>query len=74
MVVSDFLSDHFPSIMDYQFTAAVEEEFDTIAEGKLQWQSMIKKFYGPFHDTVEKVTDSADRASGERVLGKDPES
>ena len=74
MVVTDFLSEHFPKVMDYQFTAKVEEEFDDIAEGKLKRQAMIKKFYGPFEETVKQVYDEAERASGERVLGKDPES
>ena len=73
MVVTDFLSEHFSKIMDYQFTANVEEQFDTIAEGKLKRQDMIKKFYDPFHQTVEEVTETAERASGERILGKDPE-
>lgn len=73
MVVTDFLDDHFPNIMDYQFTAKVEEEFDDIAEGKLQRQAMIKKFYGPFEEIVKKVADGAERASGERVLGDHPE-
>lgn len=72
MVVTDFLSAHFPTIMNYQFTAQVEEEFDTIAEGNLKRQDMITTFYHPFHETVEKVTQTADRASGERVLGEDP--
>lgn len=72
MVVTDFLDEHFPDIMNYQFTAKVEEEFDDIAEGKMKRQAMIKKFYGPFHEVVEKVADGAERASGERVLGDDP--
>ncbi len=74
LVVTDFLSDHFPTIMDYQFTAKVEEEFDTIAAGKMHRQEMIKKFYTPFHSTVEEVAETAERASGERVLGPHPES
>ena len=72
MVVTDFLDEHFPEVMDYSFTASVEKEFDTIAEWKLKRQEMIKKFYVPFHTTVEKVEENADRASGERVLGEDP--
>lgn len=68
MVVTDFLTEHFPSIINEQFTAQVEQEFDYIAEGKLQWQSMMKKFYDPFHAIVETVTKTAERASGERVL------
>lgn len=74
MVVTDFLTKYFEDILDYQFTALVEEEFDEIAEGKLDWQKMLSKFYGPFHKTVEKTTDRAERASGERVLGVDPKS
>lgn len=68
MVVTDFLTEHFPSIIDEQFTAQVEQEFDAIAEGSLQWQTMMKKFYEPFHSTVTTVTQTAERASGERVL------
>lgn len=74
MVVTDFLTEHFPSIIDEQFTAQVEQEFDAIAEGSLQWQTMMKKFYEPFHSTVTTVTQTAERASGERVLWTHPES
>jgi DNA topoisomerase-1 len=74
MVVTDFLSKYFPNIMDYEFTATVEKEFDDIAEGKLEWQKMLAKFYGPFHKHVEKTEETAERASGERILGKDPKS
>ncbi len=74
MVVTDFLSEHFKEIMDYQFTATVEEEFDEIADGDLAWVKMLKEFYGPFHKTVDKALDKAERASGERELGKDPKS
>lgn len=63
MVVNDFLVEYFPNILDYQFTAQVEEEFDIIAEGKLKWQKMIATFYSPFHGTVETVTDTAERVS-----------
>ncbi len=72
IVVTDFLQEHFAEIMDYGFTAAVEEEFDHIAHGSLERQTMIKKFYWPFHTTVEQVTETAERASGERVLWDDP--
>jgi DNA topoisomerase-1 len=72
MVVTDFLTEHFPAIIDEQFTAQVEQEFDHIAEKKLQRQAMMKKFYDPFHATVTTVTQTAERASGERVLGTDP--
>ena len=72
MVVNDFLLLHFPEILDFHFTAKVEEEFDEIAEGKISWQKMLKDFYKPFHKTVESTIDSSERASGERELGKDP--
>lgn len=72
MVVTDFLMQYFPDILDFHFTARVEEEFDEIAEGNLSWQKMLKEFYKPFHKTVEKTIDNSERASGERVLGKDP--
>lgn len=73
-VVNDFLLEHFPKIMDYQFTAQVEEEFDTIAQWKREWTKMLKDFYEPFHALVEKTSESADRASGERILWTDPKS
>ncbi|TAL24564.1 MAG: type I DNA topoisomerase [Nitrospirae bacterium] len=72
MVVNDFLMDNFKDIMDFNFTAKVEEEFDEIAEGKLIWTKMLAEFYKPFHKTVEKTTETSARQSGERVLGKDP--
>ncbi len=72
MVVNDFLVEHFPSIVDLNFTAKVEEEFDVIAEGKENWREMIARFYKPFHATLGTVKDTADRATGARVLGKDP--
>ncbi len=73
-VVSDFLSQHFTTVMDYSFTADIEQRFDQIADGKEQWQDMLGSFYKPFHDTVEDTLENADRASGERILGTDPES
>ncbi|MFN7910503.1 MAG: type I DNA topoisomerase [Bacteroidota bacterium] len=73
-VVTDFLIQYFPDILDFNFTAKVEEEFDDIAEGKIQWTSMLKDFYKPFHKTVEKTIDNSERASGERILGNDPSS
>lgn len=73
-VVTDFLVLHFKDILDYNFTAYVEKEFDDIANGELHWQKMITEFYEPFHTTVEKTTLEGERASGERILGKDPES
>ncbi|HWY11341.1 MAG TPA: type I DNA topoisomerase [Bacteroidia bacterium] len=72
MVVNDFLLQHFPEILDFHFTAKVEEEFDEIAEGKLNWTKMLKDFYKPFHKTVEKTTEHSERQSGERELGIDP--
>lgn len=73
MIVSDFLETHFDDVMDYGFTADMEEIFDDIAEGKLKWQTMLKDFYFPFHEAVEKTIDEADRATNDRVLGTDPE-
>ncbi len=72
MIVTDFLSKHFDKIMDYNFTANVEKEFDEIARGQIQWNKMIADFYKPFHNDVEKTTETAERQSGERTLGVDP--
>jgi DNA topoisomerase-1 len=74
IVVNDFLEKYFPQIMDYNFTAYVEKEFDEIAEGRMSWKDMMKEFYVPFHKTVESTTEDSERASGERILGKDPKS
>ena len=74
MVVNDFLFQYFPNIMDFHFTAKVEEEFDEIAEGKLKWAEMLKEFYKPFHKNVEQTVEQSERASGERLLGMDPNS
>ncbi|MEW6468602.1 MAG: type I DNA topoisomerase [Bacteroidota bacterium] len=74
MVVTDFLLANFPDIMDYHFTAKVEEDFDEIAEGKVDWRKLMRDFYKPFHKTVENVAEHSERQSGERVLGKDPKS
>ena len=71
-IVNDFLVDHFAGIMDLSFTANVEKEFDDIAEGKGNWTEMIKEFYGSFHESVEHVSENAERAKGERLLGVDP--
>ena len=73
MIVTDFLVNHFGGILDYNFTAKVEADFDEIAEGKEDWTKMMKNFYKDFHPTVEDVQENAERESGERVLGKDPE-
>lgn len=72
MVVSDFLSEHFEKIMDYGFTANVEDELDKIATDGLNWKGMLTRFYGPFHQTVENTMENAERAKGKRELGKDP--
>ena len=73
MVVNDFLMEYFPKIMDYNFTANVEEEFDSIAEGKTDWHKMLKKFYKDFEPTVEKTMKTrSEHKAGERVLGEDP--
>jgi DNA topoisomerase-1 len=72
MVVTDFLVEYFQNIMDYNFTANVEEEFDEIAVGKLVRHTMIKDFYTPFHEEVAKTLETSERQSGERALGKDP--
>jgi len=74
MVVTDFLDKHFDKIMDYGFTASVEKDFDEIANGQLKWNKMISEFYTPFHKDVEKTTETAERQSGERLLGVDPAS
>ena len=72
MVVNDFLLKEFPQILDFNFTAKVEEEFDEIAEGKMVWTKMLKNFYTPFHKLVEHTSENSERASGERKLGVDP--
>jgi len=72
MIVTDFLIENFESIMDYGFTASVEKEFDEIADGLKSWTKMLEGFYGPFNKMVEVTTETADRATGERILGKDP--
>ncbi|MEJ6798062.1 MAG: type I DNA topoisomerase [Crocinitomicaceae bacterium] len=74
IVVTDFLTEHFGKILDYNFTAKVEAEFDEIANGLKEWTSMIKDFYIPFHATVENTLENSDRASGERALGEHPKS
>ena len=74
MIVNDFLVEHFEYILDYNFTAKVEEDFDNIAEGNEEWKHMMKDFYKKFHPQIENVTENAERESGERILGKDSES
>jgi DNA topoisomerase-1 len=72
MVVTDFLIKYFDLIMDYNFTAKVELEFDEIAEGNLIWSEMIRGFYDPFHAKIESALNEAERTKGERILGIDP--
>ena len=74
MVVNDFLVKFFPSILDYQFTAKVEELFDEIADGKQAWQEMLSEFYDDFAPHVNHIAENAERAGGERELGTDPKS
>jgi DNA topoisomerase I len=71
-VVNDFLIEHFDEILDFQFTASVEKEFDKIAKGLQDWTKMIDGFYNPFHVTVNKTLETAEKATGERELGEDP--
>ena len=74
-VVNDFLMKYFPAIMDYNFTAKVEQEFDEIAEGKEEWKEMLKDFYKDFEPTVEKTMNAREEhKAGERKLGNDPKS
>ncbi|MFN8205835.1 MAG: type I DNA topoisomerase [Bacteroidales bacterium] len=74
LIVNDFLMDTFKDILDFNFTALVEKEFDLIAEGNLEWHQMIDEFYGPFHVKVEETLSSKEKNRGERILGTDPES
>lgn len=74
LVVTDFLKQHFEDIMDYSFTARIENEFDEIAEGKVQWDKMLNDFYKPFKIDVDNTLENAERAKGERELGIDKES
>lgn len=71
MVVNDFLVDHFGSILDYNFTAEVEKDFDNVAEGQKKWSVMIDGFYKPFHKTVSETEKTGERAKGERLIGTD---
>jgi DNA topoisomerase I len=74
LVVTDFLKQHFDNIMDYNFTARIEEEFDEVANGKMRWNKMIDDFYNPFKKDVDNTIETAERISGERDLGTDPQS
>ena len=73
-IVTDFLIKHFDEIMDYNFTANVEKQFDEIADGQRKWNDMIAEFYGPFKEDVDRTAETAERQSGERKLGVDPKS
>jgi len=74
VIVTDFLVNHFEAILDYNFTAKVEADFDLIASGKEDWTKMMKSFYKEFHPKVQDVSQNAERESGERILGTDPKS
>jgi DNA topoisomerase I len=73
MLVVDFLDKHFDNVMNYSFTANVENQLDEVADGNRNWVDMISKFYDPFHSDIEKTMSEAERVSGERILGNDPE-
>lgn len=73
LVVTDFLRQHFDDIMDYGFTAKIEEEFDEVADGKLEWNKLLEEFYGPFKRDVDNTIERAERVKAERELGIDPE-
>jgi DNA topoisomerase-1 len=72
LVVTDFLKQYFDDIMDYHFTARIEEEFDEVAAGKMLWSKMIDDFYNPFKKDVDNTIENAERIKGERELGVDP--
>lgn len=71
MQVTDFLSQYFSGVMDYSFTAAIENQLDTIADGKQDWVKMLDNVYKPFHETIEETMETAERVTGEKILGKD---
>ena len=73
-IVNDFLVNNFKNILDYNFTAEVEQSFDRIADGDQKWRSMLKSFYSEFHNVVDHVKENAQRESGERILGDHPQS
>jgi DNA topoisomerase-1 len=72
MLVNDFLLEHFPQIMDFKFTAHIEEELDEIANGEMDYHEMLEEFYPPFKEKVLHTIEHTERVSGERILGKDP--
>jgi DNA topoisomerase-1 len=73
LLVTDFLKKHFKQVMDYEFTAKIEEQFDEVANGKKVWNSVLGEFYDPFHERVEDTLENAETESGERSLGDHPE-
>ncbi|MFZ4725647.1 MAG: type I DNA topoisomerase [Paludibacter sp.] len=74
IVVTDFLTEYFPEILNFNFTADVEKEFDNIADGDIKWTASIDKFYKKFHPIVEDTMKNSERQTGERILGTDPNS
>ena len=72
IIVTDFLVKNFPNVLDYKFTANVEEDFDKIAEGELQWNNVIKDFYAPFHENVQSTLSNREYSNVNRELGIDP--
>lgn len=72
IVANDYLQQNFEDIMDYRFTAEVEKEFDDIAVGKEQWQDMLQRFYGGFHQSVDNAMNFSTKANGERLIGYEP--
>ena len=72
IIVNDFLVEHFSNIFDYNFTANIEVQFDNIAEGRKEWNSVLEEFYGPFHSKVSSTLKEAERKTGVRNLGTDP--
>jgi DNA topoisomerase-1 len=74
VLVNRFLMQYFENIIDYQFTATVEKDFDEIASGEKKWNEMITRFYTPFHRQIQETVDTTGKFSGERLLGKDPKS
>lgn len=74
ILVNQFLTEHFKTVMDYGFTARIEKQFDEIADGGIEWPTMIDAFYKPFHDNIEEVKETAERVTGQRLLGTHPKS
>jgi len=72
IIVNNFLVDHFEKIMNYQFTANIEKEFDDIAEGKVKWEEMIRRFYADFNKEIKTTMETSEKTSGERFLGIHP--